>query len=64
MSRFTFHNQGTIAFFNPGKKSTDSRGNVTTLLELHKELVRNASRKDVYILNNRGREVPIEELTT
>ncbi len=49
---YTFHNRGSVTSFNPQKKS----GNIT-LLDLHMDLVRDAGRRDVYILDNKGREV-------
>lgn len=54
---YAFFNAGSITSFNPDKKTTDASGNRVTLLDLHKEMVRDAGRKDVYILNHKGREV-------
>lgn len=54
---FTLFNGGSITSFNPDKKTTDAAGNRVTMLELNKEFVRESGRKDVYILNHKGREV-------
>jgi hypothetical protein len=50
--KYTFHNGGTVTSFTPNKKSGSS-----TLLDIHKELVTEAGRRDVYIMDHRGREV-------
>lgn len=62
MSLYTFYNRGSVTQFNPDRKVKAPDGSFTTLLELHKELVRDAGRRDVYITNHKGREVLIEAL--
>jgi hypothetical protein len=54
---YTFHNRGTVTSFNPDKKTKDDDGKTITLLEFHKELVRTSGKRDVFILNHKGREV-------
>jgi hypothetical protein len=55
--KFTFHNRGTVTSFTPDKLTKDNAGNRITTLELHKELVRDANRRDVYIMDQKGRDV-------
>ena len=55
--KYTFHNRGSVTFFIPDKATTDNAGNRICPLELHKELVRVANRRDVFIMDNKGREV-------
>lgn len=62
MKKFTFHNRGSVTAFNPEKATLDSAGDRVTTLELHKELVRDANRRDVYIMDHKGREVESREL--
>lgn len=62
MSLFTFHNRGSVTPFNPTRKVKGPDGSSTTLLDVNKELVREAARPDVYIINSKGREVLIETL--
>jgi hypothetical protein len=53
---YTYFNRGVPTPFNPDKKTT-VLGQTMTTLELHKDLVREAGRRDVYILDHKGREV-------
>lgn len=55
--KYTFHNSGTVTSFTPDKLTKDNAGNRVTTLELHKELVREANRRDVYIMDHKGRDV-------
>ena len=52
MKKFTFHNSGTSISFVPTRES-----NGETLLAFYQDLVRTAGRRDVYIMDNKGREV-------
>lgn len=53
---YTFYNRGVPTPFNPDKKTT-ALGQPMTMLELHKELVRSAGRRDVFITDHKGRDV-------
>lgn len=55
--KYTFHNRGSVTSFIPDKLTKDNAGNRITTLELHKELVRDANRRDVYIMDHKGRDV-------
>lgn len=57
MQQFTFHNRGSITPFNPKQQTKDASGNPVTMLEFHMELVREADRRDVYIVNHKGKDV-------
>lgn len=57
MKSYTFHNRGTSTSFTPNKITTGADGNRITMLEFHQELVREAGRRDVYIMDHKGREV-------
>ena len=59
---YTFFNQGTVTTFNPEKKTTGRDGSSISLLEFHQQLVAESGRKDVYILNQKGKEVPCPSL--
>ena len=52
---YTFHNRGSITAFNPNKRLFEQGG--ITMLDFHRELVREAGRRDVFILDHKGREV-------
>lgn len=52
---YTFHNRGSIVSFNPNKRMFENGG--ITMLDYHMELVRDAGRRDVFILDHKGREV-------
>lgn len=54
---YTFANGGSYTTFTPDKKTKDANGNAITLLDLHKQLVRDANRHDVYIMDHKGRIV-------
>lgn len=56
---YTYVNQGNYHAFNPSHV-TSNKGQKITLLDLHKELVKQANRKDVYLLDAKGREVAVE----
>lgn len=56
MKVYTFFNQGTTSFFRPEKRVTLNSKPVSNL-ELHIDLVNQAQRRDVYILDHKGREV-------
>lgn len=53
---YTFYNQGVPTPFNPDKKTT-VLGQTMTMLDLHKDLVRSAGRRDVFITDHKGRDV-------
>lgn len=55
--KYTFHNRGTVTSFIPDKLVADSTGKRIPALEVHKELVREAGRRDVYIMDHKGRDV-------
>lgn len=57
MKTFTLHNSGTITSFNPDKTIIGLDGKPVSMLEFNKELVRNSGRRDVFILDHKGREV-------
>ena len=57
MKTFTFHSGGSVTPFNPDKRTTDGQGTTLSSLEFHKGMVRDAGRRDVYILDHKGREV-------
>ncbi len=56
MSLYSFHNAGSSVNFAPNKK-IKAGNDTTTSLEFYKELARSAAKPDVYILDNKGREV-------
>lgn len=56
MMTFIYYNRGVPTPFNPEKKVT-ILGQTMTALELHKDLVRSAARRDVFITDHKGREV-------
>lgn len=62
MSDFIFYNRGSITPFSPNQKVKGPDGNMTTLLEFHKQLVIDADRRDVYLTNHKGKEVICREL--
>ncbi len=53
---FTFYNQGTISVFNPNK-TVYVDGKAMSNLDFHLSMVAEANRRDVYIVNNRNKEV-------
>lgn len=57
MKTFTFHSGGTATPFNPDKRTNDGQGTTLSALEFHKGIVRDSGRRDVYILDHKGREV-------
>ena len=57
---YTFYNQGSISSFNPDKLIVGPKGRQTTL-EFHLDIVRESQRRDVYIVDHRGREVQLTE---
>lgn len=56
---YTFYNQGSISTFNPDKMIVVPTGRQTNL-EFHLEIVRDAHRRDVYIMDNKGRELQVK----
>lgn len=55
--KYTFHNMGTVTSFAPNKMTFGSDGGRMSMLDFHKELVREAARRDVYIMDHKGRDV-------
>lgn len=55
--KYTFHNRGTVTSFIPDKLATGADGKRNSLLDIHKDLVREAGRRDVYIMDHKGRDV-------
>ncbi len=55
--KYTFHNRGSVTSFTPDKLTKDNAGNRISTIDLHKELVRDANRPDVYIMDQKGRDV-------
>lgn len=53
MKRYTFHNAGTRTAFNPNQQVAGGG----TMLDIHVELVNAANRRDVYIIDHKGRDV-------
>ena len=53
---YTFHNGGSVTSFNPKKRLYIGTVAVNAL-DMHAELVRDAGRPDVFILDNKGRYV-------
>ena len=60
---FTFHNNGTITSFNPNKMTKDSSGKRILCIDLHKELVRAANKRSVYIMDQKGRDVDCTDVS-
>lgn len=58
MSQFIFFNMGTPLPFN-GNQNLELDGNKIPALEYYKELVKAENRRDVYILDHKGREVRV-----
>jgi len=55
MKYYSFHNRGTIYFFNPEKTAYDIRvQKKQTALEFHTKLVRDADDPAVFILDDHG----------
>lgn len=52
MKRFTFHNSGSITTFNPSRDMGGEKA-----LDFYKGLVSTSGRKDVYIVDHKGRDV-------
>ena len=55
--KYTFHNMGTVTSFAPNKTTFGDNGARMSMLDFHKELVRQSGRKDVYIMDHKGRDV-------
>ena len=60
--KYTFYNRGSVTSFNPVKMTYGTDGKPVSMLEFHKELVRDANRRDVYITDQKGREVAVSLL--
>lgn len=54
---YTFYNRGAVSTFNPKQTVKGPDGSSITMLDFHKELVHTTGRRDVYITDNKGREV-------
>lgn len=54
---WAFHNSGNVYFFSPNKTAVTVDGGVATLKEIHKQLVRDAKRKDCFLVNEDGASV-------
>jgi hypothetical protein len=54
-----FFNSGTGYRFDPNKKAQKLDGSQSTLAAIHKDLVREWNRPDVYILNDHGELVEV-----
>lgn len=57
MKTYTYHSAGTVTPFNPDSSVKGPDGAVAKALDIHLELVEQADRRDVYILDHKGREV-------
>ena len=68
--RYTFFNGGTRTEFRPTRVARDRWGQEVlkpdgtkmTMLEFYVEMVETSERRDVYILDDKGREVTIQKL--
>lgn len=59
---YTFHNSGSITSFNPRQTAKTQFGQPRqTMLEMYTDLVRTSGRRDVFILDNKGNEVVVEQ---
>lgn len=56
-THWQFFNSGSRYQFNPDKRAQKIDGSQSTLGEIHKKLVKELNRPDVFLLNNLGEEV-------
>ena len=58
VKRYTFMNMGTPYSFDP-QRSVSYNGKLTTSLAFHKSLAKFRNRKDIFILDESGKVVPL-----